>query len=78
MKNLINKLNNVTLNEKIKVFNYLYENDFKIIIENEKYFLIDLILNTKDQINKKGIENEYKYILENSNNFDIERIIFDY
>ena len=78
MKNLINKLNNVTLKQKIKVYNYLYENDFKIIIENENYYLIDLIMNTKKQINKKFIEQEYNYILENYNNFDIERIIFNY
>ena len=78
MKNLINKLNNVTLKQKIKVYNYLYENDFKIIIENENYYLIDLIMNTKKQINKKFIEQEYDYILENYNNYDIERIIFNY
>ena len=78
MKSLINKLNNVTLKQKIKVYNYLYENDFKIIIENENYYLIDLIMNTKKQINKKFIEQEYNYILENYNNFDIERIIFNY
>ena len=77
MKNLINKLNNITVKQKIKVYNYIYD-DFKIIIENENYYLIDLIMNTKKQINKKFIEQEYNYILENYNNFDIERIIFNY
>lgn len=78
MKNLLKKLNNVTVKQKIKAYNYVYENDFKIIIENKNYYLIDLIMNTKKQINKKVIEKEYNYILNNYNTFDIERIIFDY
>lgn len=78
MKNLIKKLENVNINQKVKVYNYIFDNDYKIIKENDNYYLIDLIFNDKTLINENFINKEYNYILENYNNFDIERIIFNY
>ena len=78
MKNLIKKLENVNINQKVKVFNHIFDNDYKIIKENDNYYLMDLILNDKTLINENAINNEYNHILENYNNINIERIIFNY
>ena len=72
------KLENVNINQKVKVFNYIFDNDYKIIKENDNYYLIDLILNDKTLINENAINNEYNHILKNHNNFNIEQIIFNY
>ena len=72
------KLENVNINQKVKVFNHIFDNDYKIIKENDNYYLIDLILNDKTLINKNAINNEYNHILKNHNNFNIEQIIFNY
>ena len=37
MKNLIKKLENVNINQKVKVFNYIFDDDYQIIKENDKY-----------------------------------------
>ena len=75
MKNLIKKLENVNINQKVKVFNHIFDNDYKIIKENDNYYLIDLILNDKILINENSINIEYNHILENHNNHDLNHLV---
>ena len=75
MKNLIKKLENVNINQKVKVFNHIFDNDYKIIKENDNYYLIDLILNDKILINENSINIEYNHILENHNNHGLNHLV---
>ena len=75
---MTNQLNNISLNQKIFIFNYVND-DLQIIQKDGKFYLYDALIDKNIKaINESYINKNYNELLKNSDKNIIKQILSNY